>query len=297
MNDRSMNDPEPFWETNLIFQVVCGSRAYGLDTPESDTDTRGVCIPPKERLLGLTPFEQHESDGCDHVVYGLEKFARLALQGNPNIIETLYTEAAQVLVCDAFGERLVAARDQMLSRQAGERFLGYATAQRKRLQNHRRWAQNPPTEEPQPEEFGGWSEGGKTRWPTAQVQKRFKAEHKKWREYRDWLEHRNPKRAALEERFGYDTKYAMHLCRLLIMGEEILRDGVVRVRRTDDAEWLRGVRQGSLSYDELLAWVDERTARLPALREASPLPEEPDRAAVEALVVELQSEYLFGAGR
>ncbi len=43
--------PDPFWETHLIYRVVAGSRAYGLDTPESDTDTRGVCIPPAEMLL------------------------------------------------------------------------------------------------------------------------------------------------------------------------------------------------------------------------------------------------------
>jgi hypothetical protein len=33
---------------------------------------------------------------------------------------------------------------------------------------------------------------------------------------------------------------------------------------------------------------------LPTLTAKSPLPEEPDRAGVEALVVELQAEYLFG---
>lgn len=288
-----MTTPEqPFWETNLILRVLCGSRAYGLDTAESDTDSRGVCIPPKEFLLGLTRFEQHEDAHCDHVVYSLEKFARLALEGNPNIIETLFTDPQDVLAIDAFGERLVAARERMLSRNVGERFMGYALSQQKRMAGHHRWLTEPPASEPSPGEFGGWQEEGKARWPNAQAQKQYKAAHKKWTQFVSWRAHRNPKRAVLEDRFGYDTKHAQHLCRLLTMGEEILRGDGVLVRRPD-AEFLRGVRGGSLSYAELTAWIDERVARIPKLMETSPLPEEPDREGIERLVVELQEEYLF----
>jgi uncharacterized protein len=284
---------DAFWESNLILRVLCGSRAYGLDTPESDTDSRGVCIPPPRLLLGLSSFEQHESPGCDHVVYSLQKFARLALAGNPNIIETLFTDRSDVLFIDAFGERLVAARERMLSRRVGERFMGYALAQRKRIEGHHRWLETPPEREPKPTEFGGSEEAGKVRWATSEGRKEYKAAHKKWTQYVSWRAGRNPKRAALEDAYGYDTKHAQHLCRLLTMGEEILRDGEVRVRRPD-AEFLRSVRGGALSYDELTAWIDERVERLPALAASSPLPEEPDHAGVEALVVELQREYLFG---
>ena len=73
-----------FWETNLIYQVIAGSQAYGLDTPESDLDLRGVCIPPRRYLLGLSSFEQWEQqdESGDVVIYALEKFARLALACN-----------------------------------------------------------------------------------------------------------------------------------------------------------------------------------------------------------------------
>ena len=40
------------------------------------------------------------------MVYALVKFARLALECNPNIIEALYVEARHILHCDSFGERL-----------------------------------------------------------------------------------------------------------------------------------------------------------------------------------------------
>ena len=78
---------EEFWKRNLILHVVSGSRACGLARAGSDEDTRGVCIPPKEFLLGLQTFEQHENETQDHVVFALANFVRLALQANPNIIE------------------------------------------------------------------------------------------------------------------------------------------------------------------------------------------------------------------
>lgn len=114
-----------------------------------------------------------------------------------------------------------------------------------------------------------------------------------WRNYHAWLRDRNPARAELEARYGYDTKHALHLLRLLRMGEEILRAGVVRVLRPD-AEWLRAVRNGALTYDQVLAYAAEHKARLAATLADSPLPEEPDEQAADRLLIELQTEYLFG---
>ena len=49
-----------FWEDNLILRVLAGSRAQGLAGEGSDTDTRGVCIPPARYLIGLSAFELAE---------------------------------------------------------------------------------------------------------------------------------------------------------------------------------------------------------------------------------------------
>lgn len=84
----------------------------------------------------------------------------------------------------------------------------------------------------------------------------------------------------------------MHLLRLLRMGEEILREGVVRVLRPD-AEWLLMVRNGALTYDQVLTYAAEHKARLAATTAQSPLPEEPDEKAADRLLIELQTEYLF----
>lgn len=201
MND-SPPDERPFWETNRILHVLCGSRAYGLDTPESDWDTRGVCIPPKRYLLGLERFEQHVSDDDDHVVYSLEKFVRLALAGNPNIVETLFTEGEALLEVTPLGEHLIASRDLFLSRRVGQRFCGYAREQLHRIRRHRRWIEDPPSE-PAPTAFGAHEEEGRVRWQNASAQKTYKAAHKRWTQFQEWRANRNPKRAALEKVYGY----------------------------------------------------------------------------------------------
>ncbi len=280
-----------FWETNLILRVQAGSRAQGLETPESDEDSRGICIPAKRHLLGLSHFEQWESPGGDHVVYALAKFARLALAGNPNILEVLWTPAESTLHCDELGERLRSQRALFLSRRAGERFLGYAEDQETRLVRHRRWIAEPPAGPPDPTGFGASPSEGRVRFPHADAQKAFDAALKHWNHFQTWRAERNPARAELEARFGYDTKHALHLLRLLAMGVELLERGELLVRRPD-AEWLRGVRAGSLAYAELQAIVAGLKAELRAAIERSVLPAEPDADGAEALVIEITERFL-----
>lgn len=288
---------EAFWETNLIYKVIAGSQAYGLETPTSDRDERGVCIPPRRVLLGLSEFEQWEQrdESGDVVIYALTKFVRLALACNPNIIELLYTEPRFILFMNDAGRQLREHRHLFLSRRVRHTFAGYALSQLRRIERHHRWIVNPPARLPTPVEFGGWLIEGRYKFPDQDADRAYQAALKHWNEYQTWQRNRNPARAALERKYGYDTKHAMHLLRLLKMGAEILETGQVHVYRPD-REWLRAVREGLLSYEELLALAAEYEARLGQLVEAAPLPAEPDFAAAEALVIELQEQALAQNG-
>jgi predicted nucleotidyltransferase len=283
---------DDFWERNLILRVVAGSTAHGLATSTSDLDTRGVCIPPPRYLLGLSAFEQHESDGGDHVVYALAKFVRLALAGNPNIIETLYVAPDHVLHMTDAGRALLAARDLFVTRQVGERFARYGIDQLQRIERHHRWLSDPPKRKPTPEQWDATiSANGHAVFPSGDAERAYRAALKHWQHYERWRADRNPQRAALEERYGYDTKHAMHLCRLLSMGREILVEGVVRVQRPD-AAWLHSIRDGAWSYEELWAWAREQLDALPTWVASSPLPDTADTDAAEALVIRLQRAFL-----
>ena len=280
-----------FWEQNLILRTLSGSRAHGLAREGSDTDTRGVCIPPARFLIGLSEFEQHESEGGDHVTYSLTKFVRLALQGNPNILESLFTHEADILFIDEAGRQLVDARDCFLSRQVGRRFMGYAHDQLRRMERHHRWLVAPPTSQPDPCAYGATETRGRHRLADTDQQKAYDAALKHWRHYQTWRKERNPARASLEEKYGYDTKHAMHLIRLLKMGEEVLSQATLIVRRPD-AEWLLGVRDGALSYEALLQLAGEMTSSIDSKLEASPLPDEPNTEFAESLLIRLNRTVL-----
>jgi hypothetical protein len=282
-----------FWETNLIYKVIAGSRAYGLAREGSDVDIRGVCIPPKPYLLGLSEFEQYESPTHDVAVFALKKFVRLALACNPNIIEILHVEPQHVLFINSFGERLRAAREIFLTRRAAETFSKYAIAQLRRLERHHRWIVSPPEGPPTAEAFGARPHRGRYKFPDSDAERAYRASQRHWEHYQKWKRERNPARAELEAKFGYDTKHAMHLLRLLRMGREILAEGKVQVLRPD-AKWLLEVRDGLLSYEELLELAKQGEAELAELMTRSPLPEEPDYEAAEKLVIELHDTFLRG---
>lgn len=111
---------------------------------------------------------------------------------------------------------------------------------------------------------------------------------KKWDAYWQWKQNRNKKRAYLEEQFGYDTKHACHLVRLLRIGVEVLRDGVYNVYR-NDAEELKSILNGSWSYDELLKYSDHMNFKIKQLIKTTSLPNNVDVEKTAKLIMQIQN--------
>lgn len=92
---------------------------------------------------------------------------------------------------------------------------------------------------------------------------------------------------------GTDLKNGMHLVRLMKMGVEILRDGVVNVKRPDAAELL-AIRNGSWSYDELVAFGEEQER---VIREVyypqTKLPKKANIQLATKLLLQIQDEVWF----
>jgi hypothetical protein len=118
------------------------------------------------------------------------------------------------------------------------------------------------------------------------AERQYQAAVKHWDAYERWKDERNPARARLEARFGYDTKHAMHLVRLMRTGLELLQSGELRVRRPD-AEELVAIREGAFSYDQLVAEAERLEQRTHEAAERSPLPADVDHAALDALLLQL----------
>ncbi|HZW06699.1 MAG TPA: nucleotidyltransferase domain-containing protein, partial [Phycisphaerales bacterium] len=76
--------------------------------------------------------EQLENEATQEVYWELEKYLRLALKGNPNVLETLYTPLVEH--ADATAQRMLAMRSAFLSRLIYQTFNGYALSQMNKLE-------------------------------------------------------------------------------------------------------------------------------------------------------------------
>lgn len=289
---------KPFWETNLIYQALAGDETYGLETPYSARCIRGVCVPPRPSSSDPAgPGSWTEwADGGQVVTYALAEFVRLALACEPEPIELLYTAPRYHLFTSPWGQKLLDQRRLFLSRRARHTFGDDVLSQLRRIEQHRRWLLSPPDHAPTAGEFNGRAGEGGFAFPTLEAEQAHCAARTEWQAYQRWRRDQDP--AAVEARLkcGYDTVLAMHMLRRLAMASEILETGLVHVHRHDRA-WLRSVREGALDYEELLELVAACEARLDRLCGICSVPEEPDTEAAQALVCELQEQFLWEAAQ
>lgn len=120
---------------------VVGSRAYGLDHEASDVDRRGFYLPPARLHWGLPGVpEQLESEN-EECYWELEKFIRLALKANPNVLECLYSPLVEH--CTPIAEELIGLRSIFLSRHVHRTYNSYVLSQFKKLEQDLRNHQAP----------------------------------------------------------------------------------------------------------------------------------------------------------
>ena len=119
--------------SRVIYRCIVGSRAFGLDNDESDTDRRGIFLPPAElhwSLYGVP--EQIDREHSQEQYWELQRFLVLALKANPNVLECLYTPIVESIT--PLGEELLAMRSSFLSRLAFQTYNGYVASQFKKMQ-------------------------------------------------------------------------------------------------------------------------------------------------------------------
>jgi predicted nucleotidyltransferase len=120
-----------------------------------------------------------------------------------------------------------------------------------------------------------------------QKERAYKAAVDQFTKYLDWKKNRNPKRAAMEAKFGFDGKHAMHLVRLTLQCEELLQTGVLKVKR-DDREYLLGIKNGNISFDSLQEWFNQKSVEIDELyKSCTILPHTPDINKIDQLCIDL----------
>lgn len=117
----------------VIYRVIVGSRAYGLETEASDTDRRGIYLPPAALQWSLYDVpEQLENKETEECYWELRKFLLLALKANPNILECLYSPLIETIT--PLAQELLAMRESFLSKLVYQTYNGYVMSQFKKLE-------------------------------------------------------------------------------------------------------------------------------------------------------------------
>jgi hypothetical protein len=101
------------------------------------------------------------------------------------------------------------------------------------------------------------------------------------------------KRKALVERFGYDCKNAAHLIRLLHMGSEFHREGILHVRRTHDRDMLVAIKRGEWSLAQVDAEAEKSFHDAEVAYNESVLPEQVDVEAVNKVFTAEMMGHVF----
>lgn len=127
----------------ILLECISGSRAYGLDTPSSDIDIKGVFYLPKPYYYGLHSdyVPQVSNETNDVVYYELGRFVELLLQNNPNMMELLATPQDKILyknpLMDGFKSKW------FISKLCQKTFAGFAISQIKKSRGLNKKIANP----------------------------------------------------------------------------------------------------------------------------------------------------------
>jgi len=286
----------------LIMLGYRGSVAHNMYVPSNnpnsidDKDILGVYIGPEEHYLGFgrqDVFERFIGE-WDAVHYELKKFVGLLRKNNPNVLSMLWLDEMHYIFQSDIGRELIANRHLFASKMAYHSFSGYAHGQLKRMTHLNQEALADINRRAAILEAEGVSfEDGVPKLPagaqTELVEKTRQYEALRSKYFSGYM---GNKRKSFVEKFGYDTKNAAHLIRILRMGIEFLTDGRMHVNREDRHELL-AIKNGEWELERVQKEAEKLFDLAREANVRSSLPSEPDHIAIEALCGRLLKSH-FG---
>ncbi len=117
----------------VIYRCVVGSKAFGLNDENSDTDLRGIYLPPADlhwSMYGVP--EQIENKENEECYWELQKFLMLALKANPNVLECLNTPLIEFK--NEIADELLSIKEAFFSKLVYQTYNGYVMSQFKKLE-------------------------------------------------------------------------------------------------------------------------------------------------------------------
>ena len=263
---------------------------------------------------------KNSKDAVDFTMYELRKFITLAIDNNPNITEYLFTPQDKVVYSNSFGDLLLQNAQMFPYKGLKDKFLGYAFSQKHKMiikvDNYEGlkialdWLQEQcGITDPN---FACVGLQDKTRHKRLLAEfrdtapKSFKYDHHnvvigdlsisiKDTLYKTFLKVRDRlskvgNREELYTKYGFDTKFGMHLVRLMLEGRELLETGKLEYP-LKDRQMLLDIRSGKWTKEDVIAYSEQLEAEMDGVAEKSSLPSKPRYKEVEELLMSMVEEW------
>jgi uncharacterized protein len=313
----------------LIFKCRVGSHLYGLNRPDSDEDFFSVFIPNAEYLLGLKEIEEvdnstkgsevkrkNNADDVDDKAYALQRFLKLLLDNNPNIVEVLFAKEENIILLEPEFQPLIDNYQNIISQKIRHTFSGYAFSQKKKLMVKQ-------------ERYHSLQKGIEI--VNAILSKRGKElysfEDQLYEDEAEMLNevikyykntghetqsfHKGMKLTLIKERLeqeyeqygwrvktdtfhklGYDIKFGYHLIRLLHEGLELLTTGKLTFPIEGEArEQILRIRNAEVEYDELMEMYSKWDEKL--VNAEAVVPHKPNWNWANAYLIETLRNHIL----
>ncbi len=297
---------------NVVLEAVVGSRAWGLADDGSDTDRRGLFVLPFSwtARLGEAPEDLVSADGSS-TYWELAKVVGNALRADPNTLELLFVPSVQAR--DTMGQWIVDERDAFLSSRIHASFGQYALSQLKKLKRSLRLAEHRDLVmewlRADPElsldvAAAKLAKGARIIAPTTEAATLQAKEYLKQlyaslfdqgilaaKSFEDLaaFARENADPSELPRRLR--PKNAYNLLRLLITATGWLKSGAPEFEMTGAARTeLLAIKRGEVELEAVLARAEELSRALDEAHRTTKLPERPDLARAQALVVRIREE-------
>ena len=131
----------------IIFSGIVGSHAYGISTPTSDVDKKGVFIQSLDSILGIGYIEQINDEKNDQTFYEVRRFLELLRSNNPNILELLNLPEDCITFKDPIFDMILEHKEKFITKICKNSFGGYAVEQIKKARGMNKKIVNPVAKE------------------------------------------------------------------------------------------------------------------------------------------------------
>lgn len=118
----------------------------------------------------------------------------------------------------------------------------------------------------------------------------YESHCRRYKEYEEWKQKRNKVRYENNLGHDYDCKNLSHSFRLVQMCIEIANGETMKVKRTEDREFLLDIRAHKYSYEELMTMLNDKKAEMDEAIKNSAIKETVDVEKVNEVLVNLRKE-------